>query len=115
MRFKKSVAIADVARLFFWTPTIITANAGPVGCGLTQNWLSFDTAFAARALPCPGPVHGSAFPVFAILTGVVSVMFNAAVVWNTQCRELTHDEAVSSLALPFLGMAFNTQNNQCHK
>ena len=55
----------------------------------------------------------SPWPVIAVGIGVVSIMVNATVVGRTQCRELTLREAMASLALPFLGMAFNEHNNRC--
>jgi len=44
---------------------------------------------------------------------VVSVMVNAVVIGQSQCREMTVQEAWTSAMLPFAGMPFNEQNNQC--
>ena len=48
------------------------------------------------------------------MLGTVSVMVNAMIVGRTQCRELTQQEAWSSIFLPFIGMYFNQNNNKCH-
>jgi hypothetical protein len=42
-------------------------------------------------------------------------MVNAIYIWNTQCRELTSQEAVTSTFLPFIGMAFDAQASKCHR
>jgi hypothetical protein len=113
MRIHKSVVVVAVASLFFWAPSIVPVKAFPV-CGVPVGWITIDTAFAG-ALPCPVPVGGSTtpVPVIGLIAGVVSVMLNAAIVWHTQCRELTTQEAISSSFLPLVGMAFNQNANKC--
>jgi hypothetical protein len=44
---------------------------------------------------------------------VASVMINAAIIHQTQCRELSFQEAYTSMSLPVIGWLFNQQNNQC--
>ena len=75
-------------------------------CGFSS--LTFGSAFATPA-PCPsGATHGpSPWGVIAFVAGVATLMFNAAYVWNTECRELTLDEAMTASALPVVGMAIN--------
>jgi len=41
-------------------------------------------------------------------------MANAAIVSQTQCRELTLQEAYSSFFLPFIGIVFDQHNDHCH-
>ena len=62
-------------------------------------------------------VQSSATPWVAIAfgAGVVSVMVNAAVIGQTQCREMTVEEAWTAAMLPFAGMLFNRQNSQCSR
>src|SRR5271163_2182466 len=117
MRLRKMVAIVTMAALFFWAPSAIPARA-LVGCGMTPAWLATDTAFASPPLvPCPvAPAHpANPWPVVGIMLGTVSVMVNAIIVGRTQCRELTQQEAWSSIFLPFVGMFFNQNNNKCHR
>jgi hypothetical protein len=40
-------------------------------------------------------------------------MLNAAIVWNTQCRELSLNEAVTSAFLPLIGIAFDQHASKC--
>jgi len=49
----------------------------------------------------------------ALLT-IADGMLNAIYVSKTQCRELTQQEAWSSIFLPFIGIVFNQHNNMCH-
>jgi len=35
-------------------------------------------------------------------------------VWNTQCRELTSQEAMTSAFLPLIGIALDAQASKCH-
>jgi hypothetical protein len=112
MRIRKAIAIAATATLAFWTPSIITVKAG-VGCGVTY-YHTIDTAFAyVGPVPCPGnaPVHP--WPAIAVIVGAAGVMLNAAIVWNTQCRELTTQEAVTSAFLPLIGIAFDAHASKC--
>jgi hypothetical protein len=82
-------------------------------CG-TLAERAIDSANAA-ALPCPVQVQPHPTPWVAIIMGasVASVMINAAIVHQTQCRELTFQEAYASISLPVIGWFFNQQNNQC--
>ncbi|THD45883.1 MAG: hypothetical protein E7774_07150 [Bradyrhizobium sp.] len=57
--------------------------------------------------------HSNPWPAFYIIGGAASVMLDAAIVWNTQCRELTSQEAFTSFILPGLGIAFDGSNNKC--
>ena len=66
---------------------------------------------------CHPPVtHGaSPWPAFFIIGGAASVILNAAIVWNSQCRELSSQEAATSFFLPGVGIAFDAQANKCKK
>ncbi|MGA2566371.1 MAG: hypothetical protein ABSF41_06035 [Pseudolabrys sp.] len=44
----------------------------------------------------------------------MSVILNSIIASQTQCRELTTNEAFMSLFLLFLGIALNQQINHCH-
>lgn len=50
-----------------------------------------------------GGKFSNPWPAFYVIGGAASVMFDAAVVWNTQCRELTSQEAMASFFLPVIG------------
>ncbi len=116
MNFRKSIAVLVTAGLFFWTPAIVPVKATLAGCGVGLELVPLDSAFAGMhiaPIPCPTPHGPSPAPVVAVFAGVLSVMFNAAFVWNTQCRELTQSEAMSSTFLPFLGIAFYKSDNTC--
>ena len=118
MKLRKIVATITIAVMFFWAPSAIPVRAIGIGCGVgALTWLSADTAFAGIAgfpLPCPTPTAPTPWPVIVMGASVVSVILNAIIVSNTQCRELTQQEALSSLLLPFIGIAFNKHNNKCH-
>ncbi|MGD0561992.1 MAG: hypothetical protein ABSA66_02795 [Roseiarcus sp.] len=117
MRIRKLVAVLATASLAFWTPSIIPVKAFSMGCGLTTEYRTIDTAFATAApviIPCPTPHTPSPWPVVAVLVGTASVMLNAAIVWNTQCRELTSQEAMTSAFLPLIGIALDAQASKCH-
>ncbi len=112
MKFRKSVVTLIAASLAFWIPSVVPTKAVPV-CGAVQL-ITADTAFAG-VLPCP-VLPGQPPAPWAAITigaGVVSLMFNAAVVQMTQCRELTTNEALQSAFLPFIGMALNQQTSHC--
>ena len=119
MRIRKLVAVLATASLAFWTPSIMPAKAivvlGPCGVPLAQ-YHTIDTAFAAAApvAPCPTPHAPSPWPVIVVFASTASVMLNAAIVWNTQCRELTSQEALTSAFLPLVGIAFDAQASKCH-
>ena len=125
MKFRRVVATVMVAVVFFWAPSLIPIRVTPapvrvalllpVGCGIGVVWRTADTASAAGPIvtPCPIYTGPTPWPVIVIGAGVISVMLNALIVSNTQCRELTNEEAISSVFLPFLGIAFNKQMNHC--
>jgi hypothetical protein len=117
MRIRKLVAVLATAGLAFWTPSIVPVKATliSVGCGFTATqYRTVDTAYAGVAIPCP--THApSPWPVIVLFVGTASVMLNAAIVWNTQCRELTSQEAMTSAFLPLVGIALDAQANKCHR
>ena len=119
MKLRKVVATITIAALFFWAPSTIPVKAVFAGpCGVGAVWLTADTAFAGAvgslALPCPTPSSPTPWPVIILGAGVVSLMANAAIISQTQCRELTLQEAYSSFFLPFLGIVFDQHNDDCH-
>jgi hypothetical protein len=117
MKLRKIVATITIAVLFFWAPSTFPVKAFFVGpCGVGAVWLTADTAFAANGipLPCPNPTAPTPWPVIILGAGVVSLMANAAIVSQTQCRELTLQEAYSSFFLPFIGIVFDQHNDHCH-
>jgi hypothetical protein len=123
MTLRKIVATIAMAAVFFWAPSLIplpvtqapvrVASIAP--CGVFITWRTADTAQAVPAFtPCPIGSGPSPWAVVGIGAGVVSIIINGIVVAQTQCRELTSNEAMASFFLPFLGMAFNQQHNLCH-
>jgi hypothetical protein len=62
-----------------------------------------------------GGHYSSPWAAFAIIGGAASTILNAAIVWNTQCRELTSDEAMNSAFMPLVGIAFDDQDNKCKR
>ena len=122
MNFRKIVSTIIIAAMFFWAPSFVPATAtGFIGCGYltgTMKLMPTDTAFAGMGvtpMPCPPPAHPP-IPWVGIIFGasVVSVILNAAIISQTQCRELTMQEAWRSVFLPFIGIAFNQNNNMCN-
>ena len=99
MRFNKIIALAVASSLF-------TAAA-------VQPTLAQPVVVAKG--------HAVVHPTFAfysIFASVISVMVDAAYVYNTQCRELTSEEAMMALALPGVGLAINAAKpvaNKCVK
>jgi hypothetical protein len=91
-------------------------KASMIGCG-PVGYMTADTAFAKPpgSVPCPTPHAPSPWPAVAIIVGAGSVILNAIIVWNTQCRELTSQEAAASAFLPLVGIALDAQNNMCHR
>ncbi len=120
--FGKSLAVLAAAGLMLVAPTVIpqfpnhSANALIVRCGVPAATGSFGSAYAAAGIfPCPAPASaGSPWPVVVVFVGVASVIVNAAYIWNTQCRELTSDEAMTSTFLPFVGIALDKNASKCH-
>jgi hypothetical protein len=114
MRIRKWVALAATAGLAFWTPSIVPVKASI--CGAFNGYQTVDTAYAVTPCPVPaGHVGGSPWPAVTVIVGVVGVMVNAIYIWNTQCRELSSQEAVTSTFLPFIGIAFDAQASKCHR
>ena len=76
--------------------------------------LSAQPAAAAPPAIIP-PVHvaplAAAWPAWTVIGAVVGIMVRAAYVQNTECRELTLEEAVTGMA-PFWP-AFHKVNNRC--
>jgi hypothetical protein len=114
---RRLVATLVVAAVFFWAPSVIPVRAGPpvTPCGMIPlTWQTADTAYAFPLIvPCP-PVHTpTPWPVIIGMLGAVSVIVNAAIISQTQCRELTQQEAWSSIFLPFVGMLWDQHINKC--
>jgi hypothetical protein len=58
--------------------------------------------------------HGvNPWPAFLIIGAVASVELDAAIVWHSQCRELTSQEAFTSFFLPVVGIALDGYDNKC--
>jgi hypothetical protein len=120
MRIRKVVAILATASLAFWAPSIIPLQALPiVSCGANQvQYRTIDTAYAFCG---PQFTHGSPahtptpWAPIAVFVGTLSVMVNAAYIWNKQCRELSSQEALTSALLPFLGFAFDAHASKCRR
>jgi len=124
MTVSKRVLVASgMAGLLFAAPVFVPLPqyhsvklAATGGCGVPVASRTIDRANAAPLLvPCPVPVQSTTTPSAVIIMGAsaVSVIINAAVVSQTQCRELTLPEAYASISLPVIGWFFNQQNNQC--
>jgi len=120
----KFVATLSIASLALVAPTftpVATSSALGINCGIapvnpTMN-STWGSAFAAPApIPCPLPARGpfNPTPVFVLFGGVASVILNSAIVWKTQCRELTLQEAQTSTFLPLIGIFFDKQASLCH-
>jgi hypothetical protein len=114
MKLRKIVTSIMIASVFFWAPSMIPVKAGPAPCG-SFGWTTADTAFAFPASPCfiPGPKAATPWGVIALGLSAVSVITSAIIVSRTQCRELTHQEAMSSILLPFIGIAMNKHSSKC--
>ncbi|THD42835.1 MAG: hypothetical protein E7774_14365 [Bradyrhizobium sp.] len=118
MRIRRFLAVLAAASLAFWAPSIIPVKALPiVTCGANQvQYRTVDTAYAfcGPMLTHGSPGHApSPWAPVAVFVGTVSVMVNAAYIWNSQCRELSSREAATSTLLPFLGIAFDVQASKC--
>ena len=116
MRIRKWVALAATASIAFWTPSVVPVKARIVGCGAPiTEFRTIDTAYATPGpIPCPTVHGGSPWPAVTVIVGAVGVIVNAIYIWNTQCRELSSQEAVTSTFLPFIGMVFDAQASKCH-
>ena len=117
MSIRKWVALAATASIAFWTPSVVPIKAYAISCTTDNGYRTIDTAYASPS-PCPVPIGhggGSPWPAVTVIVGVVGVMVNAIYIWNTQCRQLTSQEAAISTFLPFIGMAFDAQASKCHR
>jgi hypothetical protein len=110
----------------FWAPSILPAKAALgvlPGCG---RWFLAPPVLAPaptvaiaepimrRLVVCPSPAHATApYAPFAVVAGAASIMLNAAIVWNTQCRQLSLDEAMTLAFLPLIGIAFDQHASKC--
>jgi hypothetical protein len=70
----------------------------------------------------PAEAHGgewhlirAAWPATTVIGGAAAILFDAAIIWNTQCREMTSQEAVVSFVIPFGNLIFHHEDNRCHK
>lgn len=121
---RRFVATITMAAIFFWAPSGIPikfrssdeVQVARLGCGFPMAWQTADTAYALPPIiPCPVVPQPTApiWPLVIGLASATSVIVSAFIVSRTQCRELSMQEAWSSIFLPFVGIAFNQQNNQC--
>lgn len=123
MSVRNLLTIASLATVFFWAPSIIPTKfsrepvrvAALAGCGVVVTWHTADTALAlpAPVAPCPTTSMKTPWVGIGIAAGALSVIINGAIVGKTQCRELTQQEAITSILLPFVGILFNGNNNLC--
>ena len=111
--FKRQlVATAVAASLLYVAPTFTPVptflSPEPAQATPCVGSITFGSAFAGCL---PAPVSSSHTPtpwaIIGLVAGVATLMFNAAYVWQTECRELTLDEAMTASALPVVGMAIN--------
>jgi hypothetical protein len=124
MNLRKIVAIVAAAALFVVAPAVIPLKPvqEPVRvasiitpCGVA-SWQPLDSANARppMLIPCAGPQ--SVAPTWPIIVGLLSagsVILNSFIVSQQQCRELTQQEALNSIFMPFVGMAFNENKSKC--
>jgi hypothetical protein len=106
---RKLVGVALAASLAASVALPPAANAGGYG------WWSLAHHPHHHHHFIPGSGHLNAWPAFYIIGAAASVMLDAAIVWNTQCRELTSQEAFASAFLPVVGFAFDTYDNKCKR
>ena len=114
MAFRKLISTLVVAGMLYWAPSVLPAvnlklQTGAYACAASNTYTTWDTAFADCVTPIvAGNGHmASPWPVIVLIGGVVSIMLNAAIVWNAECRELTLGEAFTAGALPGVGIAIN--------
>ena len=121
MKLRTVIATATLAALFYWAPSVIPVRVADqpvrvatIGC-IGVVWRTADTAFAG-AVPCPVSMQSAHTPwaVIGLGASVLSVITNAIIVSHTECRELSQQEALTSVFLPFIGIAFNQHHNHCH-
>ncbi len=81
--------------------------------GATSVTITSSQATPVIAAPVAVAHAGGAAPwgLFAFGGAVVSLMIRAAVVWNTECRELTSEEAFTGLAP--IWPVFHKPMNKC--
>jgi len=101
MSMRKFVVAAVAAFAFVIAPSLLSQSnsanalpAAPVEAGVLQSTMTV-------------------VPVIAGMVVVASVILNAAIVSQTQCRQLTQQEAFNSILLPLLGIALNRQRTMC--
>jgi hypothetical protein len=61
---------------------------------------------------------GTWLPPVLIFASAASLIINAAITYNTECRELTSNEAMTAAFLPVLGATYNvatSKSNKCGK
>lgn len=95
MTLRKAIAIITLAAAFAWAPAAHAVQNHVMSAGV-----------ASQSSPWP-------WPVLVVGLSATSVILNGAIVGQTQCRELTQQEATASIFLPFFGMAFNAHHNMC--
>ena len=82
--------------------------------------LSAPTMFSTQAqaqLFAPTPVQVFIGPVF-VGAAAISLVVNSIVTYQTECRELTSNEAITNVVLPGVGMVYNvatSKTNKCGK
>lgn len=103
MRKRKFIGVAAAAAMT--AAAIAPANATPGG-----DWWWWCHHHHLHAAGATNP-----WPAFYVIGGAASVILNAVIVWNTQCRELSSQEAAASFFLPGVGIAFDAEANKCKK
>lgn len=93
MTLRKAIAIITLAAAFAWAPAAHAVQNHVMSAGVASQ--------------------SSPWPVLVVGLSATSVILNGAIVGQTQCRELTQQEATASIFLPFFGMAFNAHHNMC--
>ena len=89
---------------------VATATLAFGAASLTPTLTGADTASAHPAWHSWSP-----WPAVYVIASAGSVIVNAAYVWNTQCRELSSREAITSAALPLVGIVFDAQASKCRR
>ena len=107
---RKLTTLLTIAAMFYWTPSVIPVvhlnQQAHADCP-AFNFTTWDTAYACIAHVAAPSNSIHPWPAIVLIGGVVSIMLNAAIVWNTECRELTLGEAFTAGALPGVGIAIN--------
>jgi hypothetical protein len=111
MRIGKPLALLATAAFAFCAPSIVPTKLAPAGVdGASSGYVAADTAFAGGYWPSH---TAGAWVGFYLVASAASVITNAAYVWHSQCRELSSREAMTSTALPFIGIVFDSQASKC--